>query len=235
MATTTTDVTAKEVMDRSAVLMNDPTKTDYTYVVLIPFLKMALDEMFQSLMDSQVSPTLLSPGLITVPKGEGFIRSPSAVTGPLYPADLVEIQGLSERLAGTNDPFTPMIRTEFIKEALPAEKFTYWAWEDQMIRVIAATTDRELLLRYIGNRGIYDITPDTVIGTGTINSMTFLAYKTAAYAAQFVGENVERAAILDAKAEQALEKMESISNKGRQQIMTRHRPFRAAYKARGGW
>ena len=49
----------------------------------------------------------------------------------------------------------------------------------------------------------------------------------------FIGENETRAQVLNEQAEQAKERMEGISNKGRQHIMTRHRPFRAAFKARG--
>jgi hypothetical protein len=67
------------------------------------------------------------------------------------------------------------------------------------------------------------------------NGMSFLAYKTAALCSMFIGENQTRASILEAKAEQALERLTGINNKGRQQIVTRHRPFRAGWKARGGF
>jgi hypothetical protein len=51
----------------------------------------------------------------------------------------------------------------------------------------------------------------------------------------FIGENETRAGILETQAEKAMERLTGINNKGKQQIMTRHRPFRAAYKARGGF
>jgi hypothetical protein len=66
-----------------------------------------------------------------------------------------------------------------------------------------------------------------------INSRSYLSYKTAALCAMFIGENESRAKILNDQADEAMERLEGISNKGRQQIMTRHRPFRAAYKSRG--
>ena len=49
----------------------------------------------------------------------------------------------------------------------------------------------------------------------------------------FIGENETRAMVLDAQAERAMDRLLGINNKGRQQIMTRHRPFRASWKARG--
>jgi len=66
-----------------------------------------------------------------------------------------------------------------------------------------------------------------------INSRSFLAFKTAALCARYIGENESRAQQLDGEADDALERTTTISNKGRQQIMTRHRPFRAGYKMRG--
>jgi hypothetical protein len=62
-----------------------------------------------------------------------------------------------------------------------------------------------------------------------------LSYKTAALLSQFIGENESRAQLLNGEAELAVERMASIDNKGRQQMSTRHRPFRASYKARGGF
>ena len=47
----------------------------------------------------------------------------------------------------------------------------------------------------------------------------------------FIGENETRAGILEDKAEKALERITGINNKGKQQMMTRHRPFSASYKS----
>jgi RNA-splicing ligase RtcB len=112
----------------------------------------------------------------------------------------------------------------------------YWAWESQIIRFNpngGATTAREIQIKHLKEFGEAVLTPESIVGS--MNSRSYLSYKTASFAAMFIGENPERAGVLDSHAERALERVESISNKGRQQIMTRHRPFRAAFKARGGW
>ena len=236
MATLAASVTAGDVMDRAAVLMNDPSQTDYTYAVLTPFLNMALDELSEILQDSQSSPMInsdVTPIILQI--GENALYNPSRPSGPYYPYILTEVQEVSERLAGSQDVFVPLRRLEFIETAPPSNMLGYWAWEAQVIKFNpkGATTVREIQLKYIRDASNNIVEPNMIVGP--FNSRSFLSYKTAAYAAQFIGENPERASLLDAKAQQAMERLESIANKGRQQIMTRHRPFRANWKMRGGY
>jgi len=245
MSVNSVSVTAAEVMDRCAVLMNDPAKTDYTYVTLIPFVKIALDDLGQALLENQSAPMVSSWSKIVVPKGHSIVyphnmAPPEIPNAPTYPINLIEIQEIKERIAGqdvsSGPSFILMTRVEFVPYHPPMDRLEHWLWENQTIKFNAwgATTDRELLLRYLGEFVAVDaITPDSIVGG--VNARQYLAYKTAAYAAMFIGENPERATVLDSKAEESLERMLSISNKGRQQIMTRHRPFRAAWKMRGGF
>ena len=235
MPISTTTYTAAEVMDRSAVLLNDPAHTDYTYDVLLPFLRMAVDELQDSLVDAQSGILSYVYDGIILPKGSNTIWQPQSLNTPVYPEHLVEIQEVSERKAGTDDPFIPLTRTDFYTNTAPGGSLGYWSWIGQTIKFNSqgATTDRQIRLKYFVNGIISDIAPSTAIGY--LNAQSYLAYKTAAYAAQFIGENTERAAILDTKAETALERIESINNKSKQQIMTRHRPFRASWKMRGGY
>jgi len=186
MSTSSTSVTAGEIMDRSAVLMNDPAKTDYTYDVLSPFLQMALDELAESLIDSQNSPTIQTSAPILVPMGFIAIYSVDSIDPIRYPANLVEIQEVSERRSGSNEPFIPMKRTEFIHISEPRDIFGYWSWENQIIKFNprGATTNREIQLKYIRDFSSTNIAPDAIVGS--MNSRSFLSYKTAAYAAQFI-------------------------------------------------
>jgi len=237
MALSSSSITAGDVMDRAAVLMNDPAKTDYTYIILSPFLRMALDELIENLVDGHNAPLVSTSLVITVPAGSNAMYSVDSLNEPHYPSDLAEIQEISERLAGSRDPFIPMKRTEFLETKEAGDRLAYWTWQNQVVRFNpnGATTAREVQLNYLRTYSSEsaNIPPESIVGP--INSRSFLSYKTAAYAAQFIGENTERAQILDAKAELALERIESINNKGKQQIMTRHRPFRANWKARGGF
>ena len=48
----TTAVSAGQIMDRVANLLNDPNKTDYTYNVMLPYLNMAIEEFSRLWMRS---------------------------------------------------------------------------------------------------------------------------------------------------------------------------------------
>jgi hypothetical protein len=231
----TTSLTAGEVMDRSAALLNDPAKTDYTYIAQLPYLNMAVDELVELLEESNVSPTNDTSTVITISVGMNKITPIESATLPHYPADLVEIQEVGERAAGTSDPFLTLGRREFLKTFPVSQSLLFWCWEDQMIKFNpnGASSIREIELKYV-RQAISQATSELSV-IGAINSRSFLSYKTAALCAQFIGENESRAELLEGKAQQAIERMTGISNKGRQQIMTRHRPFRAGYKARGGF
>lgn len=231
----TTSLTAAEVMDRSAALMNDPAKTDYTYAAQLPYLNMAIDELVESLEESNDSPTNQTSATIVVAVGKNMITPTEHVTTPHYPTDLVEIQSVGERTTGTQDPFLQLGRREFL-QAFPANNsLLFWIWEDQCIKFNpnGALTSRDIQLNYV-RQAIAQATDENSI-IGTINARSFLSYKTAAFCSMYIGENETRASALEMQAERALERITGIGNKGRQQIMTRHRPFRASYKARGGW
>jgi hypothetical protein len=236
----TSATTAADVMDLSAVLMNDPTKTDYTYVVLLPFLKMALDELVTSNADSQIGPAILTSAFINLPEGKNNLYPMNNIGEPKYPIDLLEVQEVLYRHSESSGNAIPLKRVEMLHPVL-LDELTYWAFEDEVIKFNGRKSydERWIVIRYIKHfsPSIYlnSGTLDPTVAVGSLNSRSYLAYKTAALAAMFIGENPERAGILEAQALKALEQLESISNKGRQQIMTRHRPFRAAWKMRGGW
>jgi hypothetical protein len=231
----TTSLTAGEVMDRSAALMNDPAKTDYTYVAQLPYLNMAIDELVESLEESNSSPTNMTSTVIPLAVGEYRITYPAHVVTPHYPTDLVEIQTVGERDTGTQNPFVKLVKRDFLQAFPVSYSLLYWHWEDQIIKFNpnGANVAKDIQLQYV-RKGIGEAVNELSV-IGTINAMSFLAYKTAALCSEFIGENKGRADALDIKAEAALERLTGINNKGRQQIMTRHRPFRAAYKARGGY
>lgn len=230
----TTSLTAGEVMDRAAALLNDPGKTDYTYVNQLPYLNMAIDELIESLEESNFSPTNHTSAIIVVPASVNKLTPIEHPDSPHYPMDLVEIQEVSERLSGnTNDSFVPLARRDFLQVYPANNSLIYWHWEDQMIKFNpnGAITARDVQLKYV--RQAIQLAVNETSTIGTINSRSYLAYKTAAFCAMFIGENESRAAVLEALSDRAMERINGIHNKGKQQIMTRHRPFRASYKARG--
>ncbi len=229
----TTSLTAGDVMDRSAALMNDPEMTDYTYSAQLPYLNMAIDELVELLEESNNSPTNKTSDPITVAAGEVMITPAENATTPHYPEDLIEIQEVRERSADTDDPFVLMVRREFIEPTPATNSLLAWYWEDQCIKFNpnGANADREIEIHYVG-MGINQAENENSV-IGTIGVRSFLSFKTAALCAMFIGENETRAGILQKEAEKSWDRLANIDNKGRQQITTRHRPFRAGWKRRG--
>ena len=216
---------ASQAMYGAALLLNDPQMTDYTYVVQLPFLNMAIYELNESLIEGSVSVVNQVASPILVQKGDNYI-----VNLPLY---LAEIQEVGERPAGSNSSFISLPRKEF-PDTLPASSsLLFWCWQNQ--RVIfnpsGATGPMEVEVKYINVPLMVGSDENTIIGT--TSATMFLIYKTAALLAMFVGEDQIRSSLLNEQADLALERIVGVSNKGRQQIMTRHRPFRAGYKSRG--
>jgi len=240
IAMTTTSVTAAEIMDRVAQLLNDPAKTDYTYVVQMPYLNMAIDELIESSENYNNSIHNITSAPITIPVGKNaiFPTPPDLIIPPgyiAYPNNLVDIQEVLERNPGGNDTFIALPKKEFIQAYPQTGSLSYWAWEHQVIKFnpIGANTPKEVILRYITHSTTLVIDPTTVIPI--INCRSYLSFKTAALCAMFIGENQTRAQVLEAQADEAMERITNMSNRGRQQIMTRHRPFRAGWKTRGGY
>ena len=215
--------------------MNDPAMTDYTYVSMLPYLNMAIDELVEALEESNASPTNFTSVLIILPIGSNQLTPAENPIGPHYPSDLVEIQEVAERQSGSQDAFQSMGRREFAPSFPASGSLLFWAWEDQCIKFnpLGATSAREIQLHYV-RQAINQATNETSI-IGTINSRSYLAYKTGSLCSMYIGENESRAAALGGDAEKALERLTGINNKGKQQIMTRHRPFRAGWKSRGGY
>lgn len=229
----TTSLQASEVMDMAASLMNDTAKSTYTYTVQLPYLNMALRELQEAFQLNNVPVTNETPVTgITVPIGTKSIN-PIEEAAPNYPADLVEIRGVYERLSGSTDPYIPLTKRDFLPHAiddLPTDSLMYWIWEHQRIKFIGATTARDVKLDYIRTLFPKIINPNQKLGV--INALTYLGYKTAALCTEFVGENKTRADALNVQAMLGIDRALGIESKARQNIVTRRKPFMASYKRR---
>jgi len=232
----TTGLVAAQLMNKSASLLNDTAKEVYTYEAQLPYFQMALDELQEAFELNNIPVTMktTSPP-IDVDIGETEIN-PIEGVAPNYPSDLIEIEQLWERLQGSTDPYIPLTKRNYLPHYLadqPVNSLVFWVWEDQKIKFIGATTDREVKLDYI--KAIFpdtdDVNENTVIGI--INARSFLQYRTAGLCAEFIMENPTRAGNLNNNAVLAGERSMGISIKGKQGVVKRRRPFRAAFKLTG--
>lgn len=221
--------TAGSVMDGVAPLLNDTAKAQYSYTVQIPYLNIALAELQELFQENNIPVTNERSAILSVPVGTTTIEFGGT---PALPADLVEIQGIGERNSGTTDDFSPMVKVEFLPMTeVTTIQLIYWSWMADQINFLGATSDREVELNYIGNIFV-DVTAFSDV-LDVIGGKTFLTYRTAGLCAEFIGENPERAEVLNGNAIIALQRALNIPIKGKQSIVTRRRPFMASWRSRG--
>lgn len=211
----------------AATLMNDTAQTVFTNEACLPYLNIALNELQETLEHNNIPCTNEVSMITSVPAG---------VTEIMPPERLIEIQQIWESPTGLFK-WIPMSRKEFIPHYLEEQdlnQFLLFSWDGSLIRVPPANQVIDLKIDYI-KRLIHTPVPiESINNELPINNVaTYLAYHTAFLCSMYISENPSRAQILEGQAQEALARTLGISNKGKQSITTRHRPFRASYKTRG--
>jgi hypothetical protein len=147
---------------------------------------------------------------------------------------LISIQQLFERADGTTQDWMEMKRCDFLPEITSTSNYlTWWTWQDQEIRFLGATSDREVKIHYT-SQAIANVTASTS-SIYVYNAIAPLAFKTASLCARYIGENPSRADSLQMEANTAYEYFLAILVKESQVNASRRRPFMASYKIRGSW
>jgi hypothetical protein len=227
------DLTAATVMNASAALLNDVTRTVYTYPVQLPYLNMALQELQEQFELNEVPVTDTVSAVIQIDAGVssvGYAPTPPIVGTPYLPDDMIEPQILWERTRDIN-PFVPMTRLDFLPrwfEGTEISQLLNYVWQSQEIRFFPANADNDIKLDYI--RNLFTAVTSSASEIGVVNAASFLEYRTAALLAEFIEANKPRADNLNGFASLAMDRVLGIGAKGRQVIITRRRPFRSNYK-----
>jgi hypothetical protein len=228
------DLLAGTVMDLAASLLNDTAKTVYTYAAQVPYVNIALQELDEIFQLHNVPVNEKTSAVITMPVGSTEIVYNGGVGTPTLPSDMVEPAALFETPTGTSN-YIPMTARQYLPhllENIPTSQFIYYVWQEQKIKVLAATAIIDIKIDYIRQLFATAIVNEASI-INVVNAKTFLEYRTAGLCAEFIERNQASADSLNGYAILALERATGINVKGTQNIMTRRRPFRAAYK-RGG-
>ncbi len=211
-------------MDRAAVYLNDPAKTNYTEAVLIPYLNTALHLLQEYYELHSISATQKSSLLINLPAGTTEVAFGAP---PLnLPADLIEPAKIWEKREGSNG-YVPVTKRDYLPHNLEGVDVSYlgvYTWNGQALEFLPSNQDIDIKIDYIS-----DLFTNITTAANTIvlvNARSYLEFKTAALAARFAGANPSRANELDMEAELARDVAAGISIKGKQNIATRRKPFR---------
>lgn len=226
------DLTAGQVMEKSASLLNDTARTNYTFVAQLPYLQMALQELQEEFELNSIPVTQATSVVIPVDAGETTIVY-NGVPPKTLPNNFVEPNQLWERVRNTN-PWIPMTRKDYLPhsyEDVEITQFRIFTWNSQQIEVLPATGNNDIKIDYILQ--LFENLVDENSLINIVNARTFLEYRTAALCAEFIERNITSANALNAYAVLGMDRVTGISSKSKQTIMTRRRPFRSGYKRRG--
>lgn len=226
--------TPATIITTVAGLMNDPEQTLYTNEAVLPYFNLALQELQELYEENDIPIAHETSAVIKIKAG---INRVGFDTNPSLPSDMIEIIQLWESMSGQNQ-WCPMDRRNFIPHSLEnntiISQFLIWAWEGGRIKLIAANSPNDLKIDYTASIFHLPITIANInVNLPFTNIETYLDYKTAAICSMFVAENETRALALDSLATQSLSRALQIPIKAQQNIVTRRRPFRMAFKRRG--
>lgn len=229
-------ISAAYLMNRSASLLNDTNRTLFTYAAQIPYLNTAIQELREEMELNNVPySNATTPVEILL---EANVDNIGGDGGPALPVGLKEIRQLWQRPSGTGNPYLPIQHYEYLPEywtgtTQRTDYIPAWTWQEQIVKFIPSNLDTDIKFDYIKNN-LPDIVDENTIIT-LINCENVLSFRNAGLCARFIGENPTRADSLDTMAILARDRFLGISSKGKQNINTRRRPFRAAYRNRGSW
>ena len=220
---------AFEVMDRARVHLNDAGADVFTNDVLLPFLTSAWEEL-QSTMQAHGLPIMTETSTsILLPAGVITLGTAAVPPAPTLPVNFMEPKAVYERAPGATR-WEDMAEAHGIVNYNMRPQLGIWEWDGDNLKFVGANGDRELLLRYL--KGLPEITSENTYLPIT-GAKRYLALKTAAEAADDIGQNRARSDRLETKAEFELNRFLSIRVKLQQDTSTRRRGY--ADKRRSGW
>lgn len=218
----------RDALKQAAVLNNDSQQQLFTNVALFPYFLIAFNEYVEMLQENNIPVINKVSATYTLTTAMTDIGGSSGLT---LPDDFIEIVAVYERTAGSNDDFIPVGRRDFLPlTSIKTALLGVYAWQDQIIKFIGATGNREIKLEYLSDTTQQIINENSVCTL--LNSQNTLQYRTAGLAARFIGENPTRADELDGFASTAFERTTNVSIKSKQIMPARRRPFRSRTKSR---
>jgi hypothetical protein len=206
---------ASDIMNRSRAVLNDIAQDLYTNEVLLPYLRIANDDLSDELVDN---------GATVQKEVSADIALPVGFKSPPLPNDFIVPVEVFEKNSGEDDSFYRYChQREYLPNVLPGNELSVWTWREQAINFIGSTTNKQLRIRY--TRLILEIIGDNSPVELT-HALNYLAYHTAALASEHIGQNRTKAIDLESQAIQKLNKLLKKEVKQSHGRPVRRRPFR---------
>lgn len=206
---------ASEVMDRSRAVLNDVAKDLYTNEVLLPYLKIANDDLCDELTDNGATVNKEVTTDIPLSRGNKTL---------VLPDDMIVPIEAYEKDAGQDDNYYRYIwQREFLPNGTPGNELKVWCWREQNLSFVGSNLDKVIRVRYY--RLITQISGENT-SIELTHALNYLGYHTAALAAEHIGQNRAKAIDLEGQAIVKLAKLLKKEVKQTHSKPTRRRPFR---------
>jgi hypothetical protein len=206
---------ASDVMDRSRAVLNDIAMDLYTNEVLQPYLKIANDDLSDELVDNGATVQKEVTVDIILPIGLKTLTLPDNMIVPIE---------VFEKNQGEDDTYYRKVdQGMFLPNALPGKELSNWSWREQNINFLGSTQVKSVRVRYY--RLITELNGENAPVELT-HALNYLAYHTAALAAEHIGQNRVKAIDLESQALKKLSKLIKKEVKQSQSRPVRRRPFR---------
>lgn len=219
-------VQVSKILDRSAFFLNDVNRAYFTNQVLIPPFVTAYDDLREILVDNNVALMDESSSSYLIIVGMKDIGGP---TGPPLPVNFMAPYNCWERNENSQDEYQSMERVQFLKKTdILQNNLGYWQYSNQYIHFLGANQPREVKLDYIANNLSIADDPNSLVNA--FNCQSYLAYRTAALASKYLGENESRSNELNFEAMKSVDNIVNMDVKTQQGIATRRIGFRSGYR-----
>lgn len=206
---------ASEVMDRSRAVLNDIAQDLYTNEILLPYLKIANDDLSDELVDN--GSTVSKEVTADIPLAAGNKQL-------VLPDDMIVPIELFEKDKGQSDDYYKFVwQRPFLPNGTPGNELLIWTWREQNCNFIGSKLEKVIRIRYY--RLITQIAGENS-NIELTHAMNYLSYHTAALAAEHVGQNRTKAIDLEGQAIQKLNKLLKKEVKQNQTKPVRRLPFR---------
>ncbi len=207
--------TAGDVMDQVAALLTDPNKVTHSYATMLPYLRIAWDELQEALLAKGIVDLDEKAATKTITAG-GVVWNSDLPTDLLLPTNLHE-KGVGE----ADDKYELMTQREIDPAEEQETTLGVWDWEESEIKFRGATVSRVVLLKY--QKSLIVISSENTVIPITSGKL-YLAFRTAGIISLVRG-NKARAAELNKDADFHISKTLGVKVKETQNEPIRPKPY----------
>lgn len=203
--------TAGEVFTEVQGFLNDVGKSTYTDAKLGPFLRVAYRELRDRLNSFGMSPDIHIESKTIAAAGTDYGKLPDDFMAPYYMEE--------RRPGGADSEWVRMQEVGNIPVRTRDSCLVHWAYRGSTILFVGSSTNTEVRLHYWG-----DLLPTLSNPVNAVDEMTqlalqnYLVFRTTAFAARSIGEDVDRASDFQAQAQSEMDLLLATYAKNEQSV-----------------